>query len=190
MDILTLAKSLITHDKEIQGKIENAVAPADEELMSMLGNKEYCRYMNYNFNGIPLLSVEDGLLIHYDNKYTLQSMDIVEITGTASYNGYYEITKVDDDLGVFVIKKPFISDEIGIIKNRKMHKIQMAHAWLVCYFSTFTIQELKKDKVLIATEEFGEGDTKSYLQTQIKTLRMDYLRNAQLLLGKLTIKGN
>jgi len=70
-----------------------------------------------------------------------------------------------------------------------MARYQMAQAWLACYFATFTIQELKKDKVLLTTEQFGEGETKSYQQSQIDVLRERYLRNAEILIGKLQLRG-
>lgn len=193
MKLIDLAKSLISHEKELIGKIENAVLPAQEELFALIGNKEFCRYKNYPETGIPIISIKDSgepskSIVEISPEYIIQKFDVSEITETINYNGFYEISEYGTNTGLFIIRKPFTINETGFINLMPISRYKMANAWLICYYSTFTIQELKKDKVLINSEQFGEGDVSSYLQSQIKILRDEYLRNAHLLIGKQGIR--
>jgi len=186
MSALSVAKNLISFEKELIGKIESAAAPAEEELFAIIGNKEFCRYKNYK--DIEVYKIESNgdnkINLYYNGICNSKILDVIEISGSNDYNGFYEVNQINTLNKYITIEAQFINNGICKILDRKIKRYELANAWLICYYSTFTIQELKKNDVLVNAEQFGEGDIKTFQQTQIKVLREDYLRNAQLLIGK------
>ncbi len=187
-NILIEAKKLCSYKAEIIGKIDNGLTPASAEISMKLGPKEYRRYFN-SPDTANVNSVEEGTITGFSkitldaNPYLLGG-DEVLIAGTTNYNGLHLATNYDASTKTFEIETPFGVTETGTFSNATLGIYKTAHAWLVLYFTTFTLQELKKDVVIPLSEKFDKGEIKVFKQSEIEILRAGYLRNAIALIGE------
>ena len=189
-DALDKAKQFITYDADILGKIEASVYPAKQELKVLIGKKEYCRLYNSAQNS-SITKVEDGgfgFSKVFVNPYSILEFDDVVITGTTDYDGIYDITTASKEESYFYIEKPFTVTKTGNVNNEIFEMYKTALAWLICYYTTFAVQKIRKDEVLLTSEQFGDGDIKSFGIQDIIRQRDDYLRNAHFLLGRVEIR--
>lgn len=191
LDAIETAKKLFSYDKDIIGKIEAAVHPAAQELKILIGKKEYCRFYNTSMSS-SIDSVTDGTTAGYSvlhlTKFNINKFDDIVITGTGIYDGCYCDFTCDEVNKTVTIKADFVETKTGTITNELFKTYQMAFAWLICYYTTFAVQEVKKDKVLITSEEFGDGNIKTFSISDIIRQREDYLRNAQILVGRVEVR--
>jgi len=184
------AKAFISFESEIIGKVESSVYPAAQELKVLLGLREYCRFYNSQQNA-TVSKVEDagnGYSRIFVSPYNIKKFDNVLISGTTDYDGCFEVFNENEDTSSFTIQSKFKVSRTGFVSNELFETYKVAYAWLICYYTTFAIQELKKDKVLLTSEQFGEGDIKTFSISDIIKQREEYLRNAHLLLGKTEIR--
>ena len=187
--VIEYAKELCSYKAEIVGKIQNSLNPATSELSIRIGPKEFRRYFNQP-DEINIVKIESGIdayhsTIFLDKNPLIRAGDDIIITKTTNYNGIHPIKNYDALNMSFSVDIPFISTEIGHIENYTLSIIKTTHAWLMLFFSTFTLQELKKDVVIPLSEKFDEGEIQVFKQSEIEILRNGYLRNALILIGQL-----
>lgn len=188
LSVLEQAKTMFVFDDKYELEIDNALPLATKELRVRLLAPEFMRYMN-SADEVSITSFSDSAVsgqttISIASVKNIKLYDMIVISDTANYNGYYEIKSVDSDNDTFDIQETHTIDETGLSTNETLETIKTAHAWLILYFTTFSLQKLEKGKVLISSEEFGEGQIRTYGQDELNALRSQYIRNAEMLIGR------
>ena len=56
--------------------------------------------------------------------------------------------------------------------------IKLAHAWVICFYVTFTLQELSERKVVVSSEQYGDGKIVSTGEANKIKLRKQFRENA------------
>ncbi len=193
LTVIELAKTMFIFNENIENKIEDALPLATRELRARLLSPVFMRYMNSEEVVVINSFAEDlddssRTICAVDNIYPIQEFDLISISDTTNYDGYYEVLLIDTDNNTFTITKVFSSTETGNVRNEDISVIKTAHAWLILYYITQTLQELSKGKVLLSSEEFGDGNTRTYGQDEIRLLREQYLKNVETLIGSVNSK--
>jgi len=185
LDAIAIAKNLFSYEKDIIGKIESAVHPASQELKILIGRKEYCRLFNSQIQPtiVSVAETTDGKSELFLSELNITKLDDIQITGTDFYDGCFCSFIINESAKSVVIDRQFKGTKTGFIGNELFTAYKMAFAWLICYYVTFAVQEIKKDKVLITSEEFGEGNIKTFSISDIIKQREDFLRNAHIIVG-------
>jgi len=192
MDVLDIAKKLFIFDEKYEGEINNALKPATLELRKRLLAPAFMRYMNSSTNQ-NILAVTDSdvafrIKVEISNIKDVSLYDMIYIDGTNIYDGYFEVLSINDD-STFDILGSHTVTKTGTFSNETIENYKTAHAWLILYYTTFTFQKLETGKVLISSEDFGEGNIRTYGQDELNTLRDKYLRNAEMLIGSVNAKS-
>jgi len=189
-DSINLAKTFVAHEVDLNAKIEVSAVPAVQELKVLISKKEYCRF--YNKGSVAnITKVEShgaGKSRIFVDKLNVKIFDDVFISGTTIYDGCYEIEEVNETDSFLVIDTDFTITKTGTVKNEVFETYKSALAWLICYYTTNTVQEIKKDVVLETSKQLGEGDVKTFAIKDINLQRENYLRNAYILLGMVEIR--
>lgn len=185
---LELAKTMFVFDEKHESEVDYALPLATRELRKRLLAPAFMNYMNkadeQNILSIANSVTPGQIVISVADANNVSIYDMIVISSTANYNNYYEIVSVDYIANTFEVAAIFVIDEPGVLTNETLETIKTAHAWLILHFATFTLQKLEKGKVLVSSVEFGEGKVKTYSQEELNELRERYIRNAEMLIGK------
>ena len=186
---LIRAKSylILPSNSGIVDKVNNAEAPATREFQRKFRDYLDVKKVPDSFDSVSVEDLgNDYIKVTLDHSIIKRLRNGYELSSeTEGYEGFYYVESLDADNDTIIIQAEYVEGVTITFDNEELQIFNDALGWYICAFTTFTLQELKINNVMITASQIGEGSMNAYDVSSIDTFRNKLKENGdKILLSK------